>query len=83
MFPQGPPATAGRFVPQETLRRFKDRIRRKHAEFLVREHVPVECIASLIVLDAERKQEMEGLVRDGGLSIKVIVDVKRKWFFAG
>lgn len=60
-----------------------DRIRRKHAEFLVREHVPVECIASLIVLDAERKQEMEGLVRDGGLSIKVIVDVKRKWFFAG
>ena len=58
-----------------------DRIRRKHAEFLVREHVPVECIASLIVLDAERKAEMEALVNARGLPIKVIADVNRKWFF--
>lgn len=29
-----------------------DRIRRKHAEFLVHAHVPVGCIAALIVLDA-------------------------------
>lgn len=60
-----------------------DRIRRKHAEFLVREHVPVGCIASLIVLDPERKQELEALVQARGLSIPVIHDVKRKWYFAG
>ena len=59
-----------------------DRIRRKHAEFLVREHVPVGCIASLIVLDTERKDEMEAIVSSQGPPIEVIADVKRKWFFA-
>ena len=58
-----------------------DRIRRKHAEFLVREHVPLECIGALIVLDAERKQEMEALLDGRGLSIKVIADTNGKWFF--
>lgn len=58
-----------------------DRIRRKHAEFLVHEHVPVGCIASLIVLDAERKAEMDAVVAERKLDIKVIADSKRKWFF--
>jgi len=58
-----------------------DRIRRKHAEFLVREHVPVCCIGALIVLDAERKAEMEAMVDAQGLPIKVIADTNRKWFF--
>lgn len=59
----------------------KDRVRRKHAEFLVRSHVPTGCIASLIVLDAERKREMETLVQARNLAVKVITDWKRKWFF--
>lgn len=59
-----------------------DRIRRKHAEFLVREHVPVGCIGALIVLDAERKAEMEVLVNAREFPIKVIADQQRKWFFA-
>lgn len=59
----------------------KDRIRRKQAEFLVHGYVPVGCIAALIVLDAERKAEMEALVHARGLSIKVIADTNRKWFF--
>lgn len=58
-----------------------DVIRRKHAEFLVHEQVPVGCIAALIVLDAERKAEMEALVSERGLDIKVVVDQQRKWFF--
>lgn len=58
-----------------------DRIRRKHAEFLVRHHVPVGCIGALIVLDPERKREMEALVEARGLDIKVITDINRKWFF--
>ena len=58
-----------------------DVIRRKHAEFLVHEHVPVGCIASLIVLDAERKAEMEALVAARNVDIKVIEDRNRKWFF--
>jgi hypothetical protein len=58
-----------------------DRIRRKHAEFLVRDHVPVGCIGALIVLDPERKREMEALVAARGLNIKVIADINRKWFF--
>ncbi|MBP9160711.1 MAG: hypothetical protein KBF49_07670 [Flavobacteriales bacterium] len=40
------------------------------------------CIASLIVLDTERKQEMEMLVNARSLIIKVIEDIHRKWFFA-
>ncbi len=59
----------------------QDRIRRKQAEFLVHGHVPVECIGALIVLDAERKAEMEALVSSRGLSIKVVADTQRKWFF--
>jgi hypothetical protein len=58
-----------------------DRIRRKHAEFLVHEHVPVECIGAFIVLDGERKREMEALVASRGLPIKVLADTNRKWFF--
>lgn len=59
----------------------KDRIRRKQAEFLVHEHVPVGCIAAVIVLDAERKAEMEALVTARQLDIKVIADGNRRWFF--
>ena len=43
--------------------------------------MPVGCIGGLIVLDAERKAEMEALVHDRGLTIKVIADQQRKWFF--
>jgi len=59
-----------------------DRIRRKHAEFLVHGHVPVACIAALLVLDTERKAEMETLIKERDLDIKVVVDQKRKWFFS-
>ncbi|MBK7482300.1 MAG: DUF4433 domain-containing protein [Flavobacteriales bacterium] len=59
-----------------------DRIRRKHAEFLVHGHVPVACIAALLVLDTERKAEMEALVTERDLDIKVMVDQQRKWFFS-
>lgn len=59
-----------------------DRIRRKHAEFLVRDHVPRACIGALLVLDAERKVEMEALINERNLNIKVIVDQERKWFFS-
>jgi hypothetical protein len=59
----------------------KDRIRRKQAEFLVHGRLPVHCIASLIVLDAERRTEMEALVSARSLDIKVIADDARKWFF--
>ncbi|HEY0976684.1 MAG TPA: DUF4433 domain-containing protein [Flavobacteriales bacterium] len=59
----------------------KDRIRRKQAEFLVHQHVPVGCIAALIVLDTERREEMEALVTARGLDIKVIEDRNHKWFF--
>lgn len=31
--------------------------------------------------DAERKAEMEALVSSRGLSIKVLADTHRKWFF--
>jgi hypothetical protein len=59
----------------------QDRIRRKHAEFLVHQHVPVPCIAALIVLDTGRKAEMEALVASRTLDIKVIADRQHKWFF--
>jgi len=59
----------------------QDRIRRKHAEFLVKDHVPVPCVAALIVLDAGRKAEMEAHIASRELDIKVIADRQHKWFF--
>lgn len=58
-----------------------DRMRKKEAEFLVKDYVPVSCIKELAVFDEQRKQEVEATVRQLGLDIPVKIDLKRQLFY--
>jgi hypothetical protein len=50
-----------------------DRMRRKQAEFLVKEHVPVACIKHIAVYNEERRILAQQLVDELGLNIQVNV----------
>ena len=56
-----------------------DRMRRKQAEFLVYEKVELNCIQGLIVKNEERKLEMEKIILNLDLSLKVYVDKLNKY----
>lgn len=58
-----------------------DRMRRKQAEFLVKDYVSVACITKLAVYDQQRKEQVEALVRQLDLEIPVIEDTKRQLYY--
>jgi ssDNA thymidine ADP-ribosyltransferase, DarT len=58
-----------------------DRMRKKHAEFLVRGHVPVHFIKWVIVLTREMKAFVEKLIQIRGLNIKVHLDTEYKFYY--
>jgi len=58
-----------------------DRMRRKQAEFLVKEHVPVNCIGSIVVLNEEKRLHLQRIVDNLNLSISVRVNPKNKFYF--
>lgn len=51
----------------------EDRVRKKHAEFLVKDHVPVAYIRSIVVLNAAIKSQVETILRSHSLTINVHV----------
>jgi len=51
-----------------------DRMRRKQAEFLVKEHVPVNCIYKVAVFNIEAKEYIEQQIKDLSLSITLEVN---------
>ena len=57
----------------------EDRVRKKHAEFLVKEHVPVKCIKGIVVLNESIKEQVEGIIAKHHLAIKV--EVKQEFYF--
>lgn len=57
----------------------EDRIRKKHAEFLVKDHVPVNKIDYLAVINEEAKTSVEAIVRKCKLTIEV--KVKSQFYF--
>ncbi len=57
----------------------EDRIRKKHAEFLVKEHVPVNYIRRIVVLNQTKKEQIEAILEEFNLSIDVII--KTKFYF--
>lgn len=59
----------------------KDRFRRKQAEFLVKNFVPVDCIYCLIVKNQKKKDEIDVIVSDLDLSIPVKIDVNNKLYY--
>lgn len=58
-----------------------DRMRKKHSEFLVKDHVPVELIRWIIVLTNERKQYIEALAQQYELNIRVYIDDNFKFYY--
>jgi hypothetical protein len=58
-----------------------DRRRKKHAEFLVKGHVPVGFIKAVMVLTEEKKKLVEEQVQRLGLEITVYIDKERKFYF--
>ena len=57
--------------PSETDR---DRQRRKQAEFLIREHVPVECIEKIVVYNKGRYEFVQKAVDIFSRDIEVLID---------
>jgi hypothetical protein len=58
-----------------------DRIRRKQAEFLVKNHVPVNCIISLVVFNEERHTFAKQMIENQGLNIPVYVNPNGEFYY--
>jgi len=59
----------------------EDRIRKKHAEFLVRNHVPAKYIKKIVVLNIEAKQNVEKILLTLGANIDILVNPNQKFYF--
>ena len=58
-----------------------DRMRRKQAEFLVKDHIPASCIKSIIVYSQSRFEEISQIIQNNGLNIAVHIDNNRQYFY--
>jgi hypothetical protein len=58
-----------------------DRIRRKQAEFLVKDIVPVNCIEAVVVFNDEKRTFVQDLVDSLHLNISVRVNTKNKFYY--
>lgn len=59
-----------------------DRMRRKQAEFLVKHHVPVNCISSIVVLNEARKTFVEEIITRLDLAIPVRVNPNNQFYYS-
>lgn len=60
----------------------EDRIRKKHAEFLVKDYVPKEYIQKIVVLNDAKKTEVLSIFEKLGIDyIEVLVNPKQKFYF--
>ncbi len=59
----------------------EDRIRKKHAEFLVKEHVPVDYIKRIVVLNQKKKEQVEEILEKFDLDIEVLINSNNKFYF--
>ena len=57
----------------------EDRVRKKHAEFLVKDYVSVEYIKGIAVLNETVKEEVEETIKNLKLSIEV--KIKPEFYF--
>ena len=59
----------------------EDRIRKKQAEFLVKEYVPVEYIRKIVVYNTSMHFEVKEIVNRLKLDIEVLINPNRKYYF--
>ena len=57
----------------------EDRIRKKHAEFLVKDHVPIRYIKGIVVLNQTIKEQIEKILID--LKLTIGVKIKTEFYF--
>ena len=58
-----------------------DRMRRKQAEFLVKDCVPVSCVAGIIVKTADREAYVKTILSRLAIEIPIYVDSKNNYFY--
>ena len=59
----------------------EDRIRKKHAEFLIKDHVPAKYIKKIVVLNAESQKEVEKILSKLNVKIDILVNPNNKFYF--
>lgn len=58
-----------------------DRMRRKQAEFLVKNQVPVKCINPIVVYDKKAFNFVSDIIKKLNLNIKVYINPKGKFYY--
>jgi len=51
----------------------EDRVRKKHSEFLVKNHVPTEYLRAIVVINETVKEAVEGIINSHSLKIPVVI----------
>jgi hypothetical protein len=59
----------------------EDRIRKKHAEFLVLEYVPTKLMKGIAVYDQQAKEEVDKVLKKLGIETKVLVNPNNNYYF--
>ena len=58
-----------------------DKMRRKQAEFLVKDHVPAECFSGVIVHDDTAAARVKTIEEKAGVSLPIYVDRNHKYYY--
>lgn len=58
-----------------------DRMRKKHSEFLAKDHVPIKYVKAIVVYNEARKQQIENILQQNGVTIEVHVDNESKFYY--
>jgi hypothetical protein len=59
----------------------EDRVRKKHAEFLVRKNVPANLIKAIVVLNEDAKNEVGTILSKVNMNTKVFINPDNKYYF--
>ncbi len=59
--------------------RYVARMEQRQAEFLAKNHVPLEVFTRMGVMNAQKQAEVQSLLAAAGVNLRV--DVKRDWYF--
>lgn len=58
-----------------------DRMRKKHSEFLIRDHVPINYVKGIVVLTEARRQYVQNLLQQNNLAIQIHIDTKLQYYY--
>lgn len=53
----------------------------KQAEFMIRNHVPINCVTSIVVKSADRKAQIDTMIANLGLELEVHIDINCNLYY--